>query len=261
MRSEGKQPPRGYKTKSGDSDEMIAPELPAELILYLGEFLTVDTKLTVCKALWDDYPDVRKWIERKRVARAVRKHVKNDDVNVIENLAAMTDHHNLRFLKPQLIRLAIAEKSFRVLKVLCLRFDAHLNENVQVSFSCPGAGIALTAIPLQQPTDSKRVDWEMLIISLISFERLLSWPLLTQMYFIKKVVGPLPANETLHRLGFQPQQVAAYMKWEDKERKAAEKKQRRARHLTGASAGGLLQLVAYGLQDVYLLGSPQITFF
>jgi len=27
------------------------------------------------------------------------------------------------------------------------------------------------------------------------------------------------------------------------------------------SSGGLLQLVAYGSQDVYLTGSPQITFF
>lgn len=27
------------------------------------------------------------------------------------------------------------------------------------------------------------------------------------------------------------------------------------------SSGGLLQLVAYGSQDVYITGSPQITFF
>jgi hypothetical protein len=196
--------------------------LPVELVLYLGHFLPLHTKLVVCKALWDSYPDVRKWNERKRVRRAVRQCVKNDDVGTVEKLAAMTDRNNNRILKPQFIRLAITERSFRVLVILCARYDAFLNKFQHVTFSCPAVGIAYEAIPLPQPTADERYLWEKLVCHLLRWEILMSWHPHFRIKSMRFIVGEGPTVETLARMGFSQGQIAALSQWEEEERQRIE---------------------------------------
>lgn len=233
--------------------------IPVELLPHVARFLPLHGKLDFADALGAVCPDLRKIKEKRRLRHAVRDLVIGGDVGEVSRLCARTAPESFRIIRPQLLRAAADARDADMILLLCLHFGGRMDKDLSIVFpkSLPKFSVAPT---FQEPR------WRRFALRLLPWEDMqASWiegdirALMCSFDYHGWPAGPIREWD-VQGFGLSEIQTSLLDKWwSDHETRGAER--RRSMYHGGGSSGGLLQLVSFGAQDVYITGSPQITFF
>ena len=228
--------------------------LPVELLPHVARFLPLDEKLDFADALGTACPDLRRVKGKRRLKRAVNQLVLDGDVDLVFRLCARTTPTSFRIIRPQLLRVT---SDAEVFAVLCMHFEGQITSpNLDITFP-RGLPTIEFSLPLTE------VSWQRTVLRLISWDhaqtawtdehRFRLFSVFRRRGFAKEKL----TGENLRDLGLNEERAELFNRWWDE----YENHPRHALRANGNFCGGLLQLAAYGAQDVYIRGRPQITFF